>query len=682
MKLLPSLLGATLLGLLALPQADAQTGVVQFSQTAYTATVSQGVAVIPVLFSVGATDPATVDFVTTSGGTAVAGVSYQAVSNTLDFAVGSLIATGTVTLLNNGLAQSTQTVNLALMNPTGAALLGTPATAVLTIINDSLGQIQFAQATATVDDTDTTAIVTLVCTGITNGTAAVDFSTSNGSAKAGLNYTTTTGTVVFASGVTTNTIAVPILPPSGLQTNQTFNLILSNPTGASLGSPAKTVVTIVATGPPVIQLSAASYKVHEHLGRGTITAIRFGDSSAAATVDYATSDGTAHNLTDYLGTRGTLNFQPGIAQQSFSFQIVKYATFQSNKTVNVSLTNPTGASLGAQRTAVLTIVNDLPQTITFTNASGVEIQLLLRFAGNMAVTQADPLILHLDATDGTSALSISAKHGKASGGSLQIDQITGDGGCRLIDARNFDLVGAGIELGDVLHELRIHDLRNGGSVTATGAATQGTKILAHNIDDNSTLSLGSRLGNLTAARLGDSVLLTAPCIGTITLRGDPHQHLAADCGASVAISGNGLTTNQLALGALTLAGALSNASVVVSNGRVGTIAAGQIIDSTIYIGYEPNDPSNPFTGGGTFADNLRLDSVSVSARSNGFVNSEIAAAIIGTVHLASVRTGNSGQPFGILANGRLAGVSVKSPAFKWVHTGASDQSLGDFHVIK
>jgi hypothetical protein len=664
------------------PLASAQTGTVQFSQSAYSVNVSQGTAFIPVLCSASTDTTVTVDFLTTSGGSALTNVDYVPVSNTLTFAAGTFTNTGTISILNNGVNLSTQTVNLALVNVAGPAALGVPATAILTIINDELQQIQFAQSAYFVDDTRATAVITLVRTGGTNGTATVDFSTSDGSAKAGINYTATQATVTFTNGVTTNTVEIPLLHPTGPSTNQTVNLTLSNPTGvATLGSPTRAVLTIVATGPPVIQLSAASYSVHEHVGRGTITAIRFGDSSAQASVDYATSDGTAINGIDYYGTSGTMIFPPDASRGSFSFQIQKFPTFQSNKTVHVELSNPVDASLGDRNTAVLTIVNDKPQTITFTNSSGTAVTLLLRFAGTMSMAQSEPLDLLLESTDGASVLTISAKKGRGMSGPLEIDQIAGAGSCRLIDAGDFDLVGAGVQLGETLKELRIRDIGNGAAVTANGSPDQNTKIRARNIDDGSAIALGSRLKNLTAARLGDGVAIMAPRIGTVSIRGDKRNQIPADCGGVFDLSGDGLATNQFAFGKLSVAGVVANASIVVANGGVGSVAASQIIDSTIYVGYEPTDPDNPLTGGGTFTEGLRVRSVSVRSRVDGFANSVVAASRIGKVHLASVQTDNAGTPFGVVAGENISAVSVQSPPFKWMPNGADDQTLGDFHVI-
>ncbi len=589
--------------------------------------------------------------------------------------------TVSITILGGGAPQSTQTVNLALSNPSGESVLGSPSTAVLQIINTEVQQVAFSQSAYTVDDTDTEAVVTLIRTGGTNGTITVNFNTSDGSAMAGVNYTATSETVTDADGVVTNTVAIPLLPPSGLTTNQTVKLTLSSPTGgAALGSPSQAILTIRATGPPVIQLSAANYKVHEHIGRATVTAIRFGDASAQATVDYATSDGTARNGIDYFSTNGTLIFGANQSSQSFSFSIQKFSTFQSNKTVNVTLSDAVGATLGAQDTAVVTIVNDRPQTIVFTNSSGDVITLMLRSIGTMQVSQQEPLDLLLSETETATKITLKVKSSKTATALPQIGQITGNGDCGLFDARGFDVVGAGVQLDGYLKQLRIHDLTNDAVVTSNGAGNQGTSIFAHNLEDGCAIIVSNRIGSLQAARFGSGSAIIAPQIGAVSIKGDKKHGLPGDCEGSITISGVGLTANQLALGSLVVAGTISNTSVIISNGSASTVSASQMIDSTVYLGYTPNNPGNPISGGGAFVAGLRLSSVNIRSSANGFANSDIAASQIGGVRLGSVVTDNGGLPFGVTAQ-QISGVSCKTPPFQFAPNGASDQSLGDFHVL-
>ena len=60
---------------------------------------------------------------------------------------------------------------------------------------------------------------------------SVDFTTADGTALAGSDYTATCGTLTFAPGETTRTILVPTLDDAVAEPTETFTVNLSNPTG-------------------------------------------------------------------------------------------------------------------------------------------------------------------------------------------------------------------------------------------------------------------------------------------------------------------------------------------------------------------------------------------------------------------------------------------------------------------
>ena len=74
---------------------------------------------------------------------------------------------------------------------------------------------------------------------VTNTTAStlpltVNYATADGTAHAGTNYMATSGTLTFAPGVTTATVAVPLLDSGSQTAPLTFTLNLSNPQAATL----------------------------------------------------------------------------------------------------------------------------------------------------------------------------------------------------------------------------------------------------------------------------------------------------------------------------------------------------------------------------------------------------------------------------------------------------------------
>jgi len=107
------------------------------------------------------------------------------------------------------------------------------------------------------------------------------------------------------------------------------------------------------------QFNSATLNVAESGGSALITVTRLGSTSAPATVDYATSDGTANSPADYLSSSGTLHFGAGETFKTFSVPIVDDVYVEGNETIELSLSNPTGgAFLGSPNMATLTIVDN------------------------------------------------------------------------------------------------------------------------------------------------------------------------------------------------------------------------------------------------------------------------------------------------------------------------------------
>ncbi len=98
----------------------------------------------------------------------------------------------------------------------------------------------------------------------------------------------------------------------------------------------------------------------ENAGSLVITVSRSGDVSSEATVNYATSDGTASERSDYITALGTLKFAAGdTVPKSFTVLITDDAFVESDETFTVKLTNPTGnSSIASPDTATITITSN------------------------------------------------------------------------------------------------------------------------------------------------------------------------------------------------------------------------------------------------------------------------------------------------------------------------------------
>ncbi len=224
---------------------DDHPGTLSFAAVAFGRSESAPSAVIRVTRTGGAASGVTVDYAT-GGGSATAGADYTATSGTLSFGAGVLSATFSMTILQDDLAEGTETVDLSLANPTGGATLGRRPTSQLRIVDDDRGgALAFRAIPLAVDESAGAATITVLRTGGLAGGVTVDYSTADSTATAGNDYTATTGTLTFGAGITALTFSVPILDDAIHEPGERILLSLSNPSGGGkLGIRKKAVLVI------------------------------------------------------------------------------------------------------------------------------------------------------------------------------------------------------------------------------------------------------------------------------------------------------------------------------------------------------------------------------------------------------------------------------------------------------
>jgi hypothetical protein len=383
---------------------DDGTGNFRFSAQNYSVSEGAAFATIKVTRPNG-TAAGGVDY-SISGGSAQPGVdTTNPSSGTLTFAMNATFATFKVPIVRDTLDEPNETLVLRLLNPTGVnAGLGAPSTAILTVLdNDVAGKIQWSLPAVTVKEAAGQAVLTVRRLGGGASGATVNYTMAVGTAGAS-DFTSSSGTLTFDTGKVTQTLAVPINSDALAEGDESFTVTLSNPQGgATLGSPVTTTVTIT-DDEGAFFFSLPAYSVGEATPNALITVKRSGILTAAAQVEYLTSDGSATQPGDYGTAAGTLSFMPGQAFKTFTVPIVNDTEIgEGAETVNLALQNAAGAGLGTRQTSVLTIKeNDPLQIFEFT-------------LSNTTVPEAAPrVVLTVKRTGGTSG-TMNVDYGTANG---------------------------------------------------------------------------------------------------------------------------------------------------------------------------------------------------------------------------------------------------------------------------
>ncbi len=352
---------------------------VAFSAATYSANEGAGNATITANLSAPSGQTVTVDYATSDGSATQPG-DYTTATGTLTFNPGEQTKTFAFPLTNDTTYELDETLDLALSNATNV-MLGTPATATLTILDDDGPVVTFSAATYSTNEIPGTATITVNLSKpvIAGETVTVNYSTSNGTATAGSDYTSASGTLTFNPGEDTKTFTVTVAGDAAYEADETVNLALSITAGdnATLGAPGSATLTILDDDGPTVALTAATYSVAENAGNAGITVSLSAPVVAGRTVTiiYNTSDGTATQPSDYTGvTTGTLTFNPGEQTKTLPVPIINDTTDEVNETLGVTISVPGGSNvtLGTPASATVTIIDNDGPTITVAGVAVTE----------------------------------------------------------------------------------------------------------------------------------------------------------------------------------------------------------------------------------------------------------------------------------------------------------------------
>jgi hypothetical protein len=313
--------------------------------------------------------------VDTSNGTATAGSDYTAITaQTVNFAAGgAATATVNVPVLGDTTLEPNETFNVLLSNATNATI--SDGTGLGTINNDDTASIAINDVTLSEGNSGTTNFTfTATLTGSVAGGFTVPFSTSNGTATAGSDYTAASGTLTFAGTAgETQTFTVLVNGDATVEANETFN--------ANLGAPSNASVT-VSDGSGVGTINnddGASIAINDvTLSEGnsgttnfTFTATLTGSVAGGFTVPFSTSNGTATAGSDYTAASGTLTFAGTAGEtQTFTVLVTGDTTVEVNETFNANLGTPSNAGVTVSDGAgVGTINNDDTATLAIASVT-------------------------------------------------------------------------------------------------------------------------------------------------------------------------------------------------------------------------------------------------------------------------------------------------------------------------
>ena len=332
---------------------------------------------------------------TTTNGTAVAGDDYTATTDTVTFLPGETSATFTVPTLEDTTDEPDETLTVSASSATGTA--GSIAdTGTGTIVDDDDAPAVVIGDVSVIEGGDLVFGVTL--SNASSGTITVDLTTADGTAAAGDDYTSTTGTITFAPGVTAAVFTVPTTDDAVDEPDETLTVSVTGTTG-TVGDTSDTGIGTIVDDDDAPAVVIGDVSVTEG-GDLVFDVSLSGPSASTITVDLTTADGTALAGDDYSATTGTITFAPGVTAAIFTVPTTIDAVDEPDETLTVSVTGTTGTVGDASDTGTGTIVDD-------DDAPAVVI-------GDVSVTEGGDLVFDVTLSN-------------ASSGTITVDLATADG---------------------------------------------------------------------------------------------------------------------------------------------------------------------------------------------------------------------------------------------------------------
>ena len=291
----------------------------------------------------------------TSNGTASAGSDYESVDDMLEIPAGHRSASIEVQTTQDTVYEGDETFTVTLRQPERATIRDGTGEGTITDDDDpptlSIGN-------ATVDEGDT-AEFDVTLSGDRAVTATVRYSTMDGTAVEGSDYTAIDGgTLTFRPGDDSETISVRTREDSAREDTETFTVVLSEPehSTTSTGTGTGTIVDDDAGALPSLRIEDAT--VTEG-GAASFQVTLSAESTDTVTVEYETADGTARGGDDYTAvtTPATLTFTPQARNRTITVATLQDQDYEGDEAFEVRLSNPSGATID-RGTATGTIQDD------------------------------------------------------------------------------------------------------------------------------------------------------------------------------------------------------------------------------------------------------------------------------------------------------------------------------------
>ncbi|MDI6734175.1 MAG: Calx-beta domain-containing protein [Patescibacteria group bacterium] len=355
----------------------------QVKFSASSASGAESILSVPITITLSAQSglPVSVNYAVT-GGSAAAGLDYAFASGTAIIPAGLTSASTTLTVINDSLYESDETVIIGLSSPNGATLGAPSSTTYYILNNDSPPEVFFEFATSTASEGGSAIEVKAKLSTASGLPATMPFALSGTAASAGayIDFSISpTSTLVIPSGQTSSTISITsfddILYEGVIP--ETVIITMGTPTNAATSSlPSRPWVHTVSINendnPPQVRFVTSSASGSENISPVNIIFTLSSQTNLPVTAYFTsnTSSTAQSGGVDYTLTSTSTTFSAYSTSSAISFTVNNDNIDEFDEIVILTITTSTNAGIGTPSNYTYTILDDdNPPDLSINNTS-------------------------------------------------------------------------------------------------------------------------------------------------------------------------------------------------------------------------------------------------------------------------------------------------------------------------
>ncbi|HYE07011.1 MAG TPA: immunoglobulin domain-containing protein [Planctomycetota bacterium] len=284
---------------------------------------------------------------------------------------------------------------------TNSAGSATSTAATLTVTSATTPGVAFSAASSTVAESGSPINVTATLSPAPAAEAVIALAIS-GTAD-DVDRALSTRSLVFAPGQSTATVVVTPIDDDRIEGNETVVLTIPANPAATVGTPATHTLTIAdndAPALPAVSFATAAMSGQERDAAPALLVVLDRASTTTVTVAYQATGGTAVAGTHYTLAAGPLSFSPGQTSRRLPLTITDNTAVDTDRTIDLALSAPVGAVIGAIPTATFTIADDDAASATRPSPPSFDPPTGSYFAPLAVEIAADPAYAQLWTTQG------------------------------------------------------------------------------------------------------------------------------------------------------------------------------------------------------------------------------------------------------------------------------------------